>query len=115
MIGIVVASIVLYFVIYRLVVNKSLASFKSVLLLVLFPCLLLIILRFLLKTIDFTPTVNLAVMLSAVGLAVIYIFKASKIRFKLSYVQASSVSLAYFFSIWVSEILHGVVIAAMFT
>ncbi|MCP4483446.1 MAG: hypothetical protein GY823_02625 [Flavobacteriaceae bacterium] len=115
MIGIVVASIVLYFVIYRLVEDKALANFKSILLLVLLPCLSLIALRLLLKSMDFTPTVSLILLLSAFALAIIYIFKLSKSKFKLSNIQAASVSVVYFFSIWVSEILHGVIMAVLFT
>ena len=115
MIGIVVASIVLYFVIYRLAEDKSAASFKSVFLFVLVPCLFVIILRGVLLLADISPGLSLVLLLSSLALAIIYIFIKSKVKFNLSNIQAAGVSIVFFFSVWVSEILHGVIMGAVFT
>ncbi|MCP4986805.1 MAG: hypothetical protein GY928_12370 [Colwellia sp.] len=115
MLGLIIASIVLYFVIYRLVEDKAEASFKSVLLLVLVPCLSVVILRGLLKVTGISSGYSLVLLLSALALAIIYVFIKSKIKFKLSNIQAASVSIVFFFSVWVSEILHGVIMGAVFT
>jgi len=113
--GLVISSVFMYFVIYRLVNDKAEASFKSVLLLALVPCLSVIILRVLLKLSGISSGLSLVLLLSALSFAIIYVFIKSKIKFKLSNVQAASVSIVFFFSVWLSEILHGVIMRLVFT
>ncbi|MCO4798724.1 MAG: hypothetical protein KC484_05895 [Colwelliaceae bacterium] len=114
-IGIVIASIILYFVIYRLVKDKELANFKSIFLLVAIPGVILIALRLLLKAVDVNATISLIVVLSSLLLSVLYVFSASKIKFKLPNTEAVTISVVYFFSIWASEMLHSAIMGAVFT
>ena len=115
MIGFVLTSIILYFIIYRLVEDKGSANFKAVMLLVALPCITLILIRFILNIIETGATANLVILLSALLLTIFYIFYASKTKFKLSNMYASIVSIAYFVSIWTSEYLHNAFIGAVFT
>lgn len=114
MIGLVLASVILYLIIYRLIEDKASVDFKGVFFLVAFPCIILISLRFLIKAVELSALYHLILLLSAFGLSVIYIFIKSKARFGLSNFQATGISIAFFLSIWVSEILHGYVMRIMF-
>jgi len=114
-IGFVLTSIVLYFIIYRLVEDKASANFKAVMFLVALPCVALISVRFILNIIETDATASLIILLSALFITIIYIFFSSKRKFKLSNIYAGIVSIVYFASIWASEILHGVIMGAVFT
>ncbi|WP_206486181.1 hypothetical protein [Thalassotalea sp. G2M2-11] len=115
MIGLVLASVILYLIIYRIVEDKVSVNFKDVFLFVALPCIILISLRFLLKAVELSALNSLILLLSALALSVIYVFFKSKAKFRLSTVQATGVSTAFFLSIWFSEILHGYLMMIMFT
>jgi len=115
LLGIIIASVVLYFVLYRLVEDKRTVNVKSVLMLVAIPAVAIMLFRFLLNTFDTDPTINLVISLLALVISIIYVFFTSKAKFNLSNLPASGIAVTYFLSIWASEFLHSVIVALLFT
>ncbi|TWX57789.1 hypothetical protein [Colwellia hornerae] len=113
MIGVILVSIVLFFVINKFAVEKT--TFKDVLFFLAIPFLALFTTRLLLWITEADAIVNLAILLSLILVTIFYVFMRSKSKFELSNKHAVIVSFVYFFSLWASEFLSGLAQVLMFT
>ena len=113
MIGVILVSIVLFFVINKFAAGKT--TFKGVLFFLAIPFLALFTTRMLLWITELDATINLAILLSIILVTIFYVFIRSKSKFELSNKHAVIVSFVYFFSLWASEFLSGLTMALLFT
>ena len=113
MIGVILVSIVLFFVINKFVVDK--AKFKDVLFFLAIPFLVLFATRLLLWITEFDATIDLVILLSIILVTIFYVFARSKSKFELSNKYAVIVSFVYFVSLWASEVLSGLTTSLMFS
>ena len=113
MLGVILVSIVLFFVINSFIANK--ATFKDIMFFLAIPFIVLIATRLLLRITELDATINLIILLSIILVTIFYVFVRSKSKFELSNKHAVIVSFVYFFSLWASEIISGLTMSLMFT
>ncbi|WP_206482919.1 hypothetical protein [Thalassotalea sp. G2M2-11] len=113
MLGIILVSIVLFFVINSFIAIK--ATFKDILFFLAIPFIVLIATRLLLRITELDATINLIILLSIILVTIFYVFVRSKAKFELSNKHAVIVSIVYFFSLWASEIITGLTMSLIFT